>query len=103
MTRKVSVCLAWGFVLAGPGSCAAQLSSCQLIKGKANAGQRERRRSSAQRLCGQSESRDLSPALESFAELLPVDGCGKPMPPWTEMLGNGPIGREKALGLPRRL
>jgi hypothetical protein len=48
---------------------------------------------------GQRWSRDLSPALESFLHLLPIRGCGKPMPTWAEMLGDGSIGREEALDL----
>jgi hypothetical protein len=50
-------------------------------------------------LGSQGETRDLSPALESFLPLLPIDWRGKPMAARTEMLGDRTIGGEKALGL----
>ncbi len=52
---------------------------------------------------GQGWSGNLLPDLESFVELLTICRRGKPMPPRTEVLSDGSIGREKALGLPRRL
>jgi hypothetical protein len=42
-------------------------------------------------LGSQGGSRDLSPALESFLHLLPIDGRGKPMAARTEMLGDKAI------------
>ena len=54
-------------------------------------------------LCGQSDSRDLSPALESFSELLTVGERGKPVAVQAEVLRDGTLGREEALGVARGL
>jgi hypothetical protein len=54
-------------------------------------------------LCGQCRARDCLPHLESVPHLLTIRRRGKPMPTRTEMLGDGAIGREKPLGVPRGL
>jgi hypothetical protein len=52
-------------------------------------------------LGSQGETRDLSPALESLLQLLPIRGRGKPMPAWTEMVDNRTVGREEPVGVAR--
>src|SRR3989442_12616832 len=54
-------------------------------------------------LCGQCRARDGLPNLEAVPQLLTIRGCGKPMPARTEMLGDGAIGGEEPLGVPRGL
>jgi hypothetical protein len=44
------------------------------------------------RLCGGGKARDFLPGVESVPHFLPVVGGGKPMPSWTEVLGNETIG-----------
>src|SRR5262245_8600027 len=76
---------------------------CQLIEDKANTEQGERKRGSARVLGGQSWSRDLSPDLESFADLLTVGERGKPVSVWAEVLRDRTLGREEALRVARGL
>src|SRR5262245_31531374 len=47
--------------------------------------------------CGQVETRNLSPALESLLHLLTICGSGQPMAVWTEVLSNRTIGCEEPL------
>jgi hypothetical protein len=50
-------------------------------------------------LCGRSQARDFPPVLESLTHLLAIH-CGRePVAPRSEVLGEGTIGRKKALGV----
>jgi hypothetical protein len=52
-------------------------------------------------LCGHGYTRDFLPDLESLGHLLAIRGSGKPVASRAEVLGNGTIGGEEALGMPR--
>jgi hypothetical protein len=54
-------------------------------------------------LSGGGKARDVLPGVESFSQLLTVFGDGKKVTSQAEVLGNGTIGREEALGVSRRL
>src|SRR5437879_4242450 len=47
--------------------------------------------------------RDFSPTLESLPHLCAVRRRGQQMPSGAEVVGNGPIRGQQALGMPRRL
>jgi hypothetical protein len=53
------------------------------------------------RLCGGGKARDVLPGAESVPQLLAVRGGGQPVTPWAEVLGDGTMRREKALGVSR--
>jgi hypothetical protein len=43
----------------------------------------------------------FGPTLEAVPHLLAVVRCRQQMPSWSEMLGNGTVGRQKTLGMTR--
>jgi hypothetical protein len=52
-------------------------------------------------LGGPLRTRNLGPTLETIPHLLAVRGCRQQMPAWSEVLGDGSIRRQKALGMTR--
>lgn len=50
-------------------------------------------------LCGGGKARDVLPGVESLPQLLTVLGGGQSVTPWAEVLGDGTMRREKALGV----
>jgi hypothetical protein len=55
----------------------------------------------ASRLCGGGKARDVLPGVESLPQLLTVCGGGEEVTSRAEVLRDGTIGREEALGVPR--
>jgi hypothetical protein len=53
------------------------------------------------RLGSGGKARDVLPGVESVPQLLAVLGGGQPVTPWAEVLGNGTMCSEKALGVSR--
>src|SRR5262249_22014962 len=61
---------------------------------------KDTRRPGSSRLCGGGKARDVLPGVESLSHHLTVFGGGEEVTSRAEVLGDGPIGREEALGVP---
>jgi hypothetical protein len=59
------------------------------------------RRPEPSRLCGDGKVRDFLPGVESVPHFLTAFGGAEEVPSRAEVLGDGTIGREEALGVPR--
>src|SRR5262245_478232 len=58
------------------------------------------RRPGSSVLCGGGKARDVLPGVESLPELLTVSGGGEKVTSQAEVVGDGTIGGEEALGMP---